>query len=81
MFEKFHEINPSHLKNDFGYKLVQPANQMHFTDNSTFLSRYLFAKGQKYKNIFLAIKKKTHAIIKSIMISNFIRNDNLVKER
>ena len=81
MFEKFHEINPSHLKNDFGYKLVQLANQMHFTDNSTYFLIYLFAKGQKYENIFMAIKKKTHAIIKSIMISKFICNDNLEKER
>ena len=81
MFEKFHEINPSHLKNDFGYKLVQPANQIHFTDNSTYFFIYLFTKGQKYENIFMAIKKKTHAIIKSIMVSKFMRNDNLEKER
>lgn len=61
--------------------MVQQANQMHLTDNSTFLSRYLFAKGQKDENIFMAIKKKTHAIIKTIMISKFMRNDNLIKER
>ena len=81
MFEKFHEINPSHLKNDFGYKLVQPANQIHFTDNSTYFFIYLFTKGQKYENIFMAIKKKTHVIIKAIMISKFMRKDNLEKER
>ena len=54
---------------------------MHFTDNSTCFLIYLFAKGQKYENIFMTIKKKTHAIIKSIMISKFMRNDNLEKER
>ena len=69
------------MKNDFGYKWVKIANQMHFTDNSTYFLIYLFAKGQKYENIFMAIKKKTHAIIKSIMISKFMRNDNLEKER
>ena len=42
---------------------------------------FALAKGQKYENIFMAIKKKTHAIIKSIMISKFMRNDNLEKER
>ena len=61
--------------------MVQIANQMHFTDNSTYFLIYLFAKGQKYENIFMTIKKKTHAIIKSIMISKFMRNDNLEKER
>ena len=61
--------------------MVHIANQMHFTDNSTYFLIYLFAKGQKYENIFMAIKKKTHAIIKSIMVSKFMRNDNLEKER
>ena len=61
--------------------MVQPANQIHFTDNSTYFLIYLFAKGQKYENIFMTIKKKTHAIIKSIMISKFICNDDLIKER
>ena len=54
---------------------------MHFTDNSTYFLIYLFAKGQKYENIFMTIKKKTHAIIKTIMISKFICDDNLIKER
>ena len=61
--------------------MVQIANQMHFTDNSTYFLIYLFAKGQKDENIFMTIKKKTHAIIKSIIISKFMRNDNLEKER
>ena len=42
---------------------------------------FALAKGQKYEKIFMTIKKKTHAIIKSIMISKFICNDNLIKER
>ena len=42
---------------------------------------FALAKGQKYEKIFMTIKKKTHAIIKSIMISKFMRNDNLEKER
>ena len=42
---------------------------------------FALAKGQKYENIFMTIKKKTHAIIKSIMVSKFMRNDNLEKER
>ena len=61
--------------------MVHIANQMHFTDNSTYFLIYLCANGQKYENIFMAIKKKTHAIIKSIMVSKFMRNDNLEKER
>ena len=42
---------------------------------------FALAKGQKYEKIFMTIKKKTHAIIKSITVSKFICDDNLIKER